>query len=274
VLETLGVDRRRGPRAQVTARRCRGRSPGLGGLTAPDRFRQSGVSSQEVPLRHIRRPVLAAPAALEEANVSRLSRALLLAMVALGLAAPSAAAVPQRDLGGVLGNLWDRVLETPTAENPFAGGDPCVDLGPIVAPLGPSIPSITCTVKPATKLFITGWSSECSTFEAPPFFGRDEAELRACARAADAGLSVPTITVDETPVPVSQVETGLLRIHLPKDNVFGTSDRKGLSVAHGWVSFLGRLSPGTHEIVIHLLGTYLGDPVDLTNTTTIIVTRQ
>ena len=202
-------------------------------------------------------------------RMSRLSRALLLAVVALALAAPSAAAAPNRDAGGVLGDLWETVLETPTAENPFAGGDPCVDLGPVVAPLGPSLPSITCTVKPSEGLFITGWSSECSTFEAPPYFGRDEAELRACARAADAGLPTPTITVDGMPAPVSEVETDLLRIKLPKDNIFGASTRRGLSVAHGWVSYLGRLSQGRHEIVIHV-----GDPIDFTNTTTINVTKR
>lgn len=206
--------------------------------------------------------------------MSRLSRALLLAVIALVVAAPSASAVPHRDLGGVLGDVWDTVLETPTAENPFAGGDPCVDLGSIVAPLSPFLTDVTCTVKPSESLFIAAWSSECSTFEAPPFFGSDEAELRACARAVDAGLSTPTVTVDGTPVPVSEVESDLLRVHLPKDNIFGTSDRQGLSVAHGWVLFLGRLSPGTHEIVIHAVGTYLGNPVDFTNTTTIIVTKR
>ena len=205
--------------------------------------------------------------------MARPSRVLLLAVVALTLAAPSAAAVPHRDLGGTLGDLWETVLETPTAENPFAGGDPCVDLGPIVAPLAPFLEEITCTVKPSEGLFITAWSSECSTFEPPPFFGRDEAELRECARDVDAGLEVPTITVDGTPVPVSEVETDLLRIHAPKDNIFGTLDRKRLSVAHGWVAFLGRLSPGTHEIVIHVVGTYLNEPVDFTSTTTIIVTK-
>ena len=98
---------------------------------------------------------------------------------------------------GVLGDLWETVLETPTAENPFAGGDPCVDLGPVVAPIGPSS-SFECTVKPSQKIFVAAWSSECSTFEEPPFFGSDEAELRACARAADAGLAV-TLTVDGRP---------------------------------------------------------------------------
>ena len=185
-------------------------------------------------------------------RMCRLSRTLLLAVVALAMAAPSADAVPNRDPGGILGDMWETVLETPIAENPFAGGDPCVDLGPVVAPLGPSLPSITCTVKPSEGLFVTGWSSECSTFEAPPFFGRDEAELRACARAVDAELPTPTITLDGTSAPVSEVETDLLRIKLPKDNIFGASERRGLSVAHGWVSDVGRLSRGRHEIVIHI----------------------
>ena len=191
------------------------------------------------------------------------------------VAAPSAAAVPQRDLNSVLlGDLWETVLETPTAENPFAAGDPWVDLGPVVTPIGPFLPSFECTVKPSQKIFVAAWSSECSTFEEPPFFGGDEAELRACARAADAGLAV-TLTVDGRPMPLSEVESDLLRIHLPEDNIFGASDRKGLSVAHGWVSYLGRLSSGTHEIVVHVVGTdAFGNPIDFTNTTTIIVTKR
>ena len=76
-------------------------------------------------------------------------------------------------------------------------------------------------------------------------------------------------------MPLSEVESDLLRIHLPEDNIFpAASDRKGLSVAHGWVSYLGRLSPGTHGLVIHVGGTLFGDPIDFTNTTTIIVTKR
>ena len=39
------------------------------------------------------------------------------------------------------------------------------------------------------------------------------------------------------------------------------------------VSYLGRLSEGTHELVIHVVGTLFADPIDFTNTTTIIVTK-
>jgi hypothetical protein len=152
----------------------------------------------------------------------------------------------------MLGDLWTTLLETPTPENPFAGGNPCLDLGDILAPFGPTGVE-SCTVERGTKIFVTAWSTECSTFEGN---GTTEAELRACARAADAGITTHTIAVDGQPVPVSEVETELLTIHLPKDNIFGLTgaDRKGLSVGHGWVTLLDALTPGTYTIDIHVAG--------------------
>ena len=108
--------------------------------------------------------------------MSRLFRVLVVAAVALGVAAPSAAAVPN------LGGLWKQVLETPTPDNPFTGGDPCVDLGGVVAPFAPFSTTIECTVTQGTKVFVTAFTSECSTLEAgTPFFGSNPPELRACA---------------------------------------------------------------------------------------------
>ena len=40
------------------------------------------------------------------------------------------------------------------------------------------------------------------------------------------------------------------------------------------VSYLGRLSEGTHALVVHVVGTLFGDPIDFSNTTTIIVTKR
>jgi hypothetical protein len=176
--------------------------------------------------------------------MARLARALLLVAVTFCLVAPSASA--QTSLGGTLGDLWTTVLETPTPDNPFGGGGPqCFVLGGnIVAPFGGG--SFTCTVKAGTRIFIAAWTTECSTFEGN---GTTEAELRACAVAADAGVKA-TVTINGEPVPLSSVETGLLTIHLPQDNIFGLqgADRNGLSVAHGFVYLTDPLAPGTYVI--------------------------
>ena len=63
--------------------------------------------------------------------------------------------------------------------------------------------------------------------------------------------AAPTVTVDGTPVPVTEVESPLLHIVLPKDNIFAQpAGTQGLSVAHGWVALLHPLTPGTHTIII------------------------
>jgi hypothetical protein len=209
----------------------------------------------------------------KEDAMSRLCRVLVVTVLALGVAATAASATPERKLGSTLGALWETVLETPTPENPFTGGDPCVDLGGVVAPFSAiGTTSLTCTVKPGTRIFVTGESTECSTVEPAPFFGANEAELRACARAADAGFAVPTIFLDGKAVPVTEVESGLLTLDLPADNIFEVPAQRAFSVAHGWVALLHPLTPGTHEIRIHLEGTdVFGTTVDFDNVTTIIV---
>src|SRR3954465_2914946 len=198
--------------------------------------------------------------------MARLTRALLLAAATLCLVAPSANAAPT-NLGKTLGNLWTTVLETPTPDNPFGGGDPqqCIVLGgKIVAPFGGG--SFTCTVKAGTRIFIAAWTTECSTFEGN---GTTEAELRACAVGADERVTA-TVTINGEPVPLSSVETGLLTIHLPQDNIFGLkgAERNGLSVAHGFVYLTDPLTPGTYIIEGHVV---FPDGSTADFTTTIIV---
>jgi hypothetical protein len=197
----------------------------------------------------------------------RLARALLLAAVTFCLVAPSASAAPT-NLGKTLGNLWTTVLETPTPDNPFGGGPQCVVLGgKIVAPFGGG--SFTCTVKAGTRIFIAAWTTECSTFAGDTCGGTNEAELRANAVDADEGVTA-TVTINDEPVPLSSVETGLLTIHLPQDNIFGLkgAERNGLSVAHGFVYLTDPLTPGTYSIEGHVV---FPDGSTADFTTTIIV---
>jgi hypothetical protein len=183
--------------------------------------------------------------------VLRLAAVLLTAVVALGLVAPAASAVPEKKLDDYLAALWTTVLETPDAQNPFGSGGAafaCLDLGGTVSPFAPGGVE-SCTVKPGTKIFVAASSFECSTFEGN---GTNEAELRDCARDVDVNVA-PSVTVDGGAVSVVEVETGLLNIVLPEENIFGQPvGTTGLSVGHGWVALLHPLTPGMHTVAIDL----------------------
>src|SRR5688500_6907982 len=82
---------------------------------------------------------------------------------------------------------WQWPLSFPTEINP--GGDPAGSMcgygqsGPVFflpsfAPIGEPL---TCVVPAGTAIFVPIINGECSTVEPPPFFGRTEEELRACA---------------------------------------------------------------------------------------------
>ena len=208
----------------------------------------------------------------------RLARVLLAVVLGVVVQAPAASAAPDhqsrpapdRELATLLGELWEMVLETPVPENPLAAGEPwCVDLDGAVAPftLDPAaVP--TCTVDVGTEIFVAALSVECSTVEEPPFYGGNEAELRQCVRDLDVLQGDLTVTVDGEPVPLTLVESPLLRLDLPEDNLLGVPPQQALSVASGLVALLQPLPPGTHEIVTTGTGTVLGD---FTNVTTIVV---
>jgi hypothetical protein len=143
------------------------------------------------------------------------------------------------------------VLQTPSAQNSFGSGGAgaaCWNLRHTVAPFGPSGVA-SCTVKPGTKIFVAASSFECSTFEGN---GTTDAALRQCARESDVQVA-PTVTIDGKSVPVAEVETRLLNIVLPPDNIFSLPPgTQGLSVGHGWVALLHPLRPATHTIVIQI----------------------
>jgi len=172
----------------------------------------------------------------------------LIAVVTFAGTTQAASAATSDQLTAYLASLWTNVLETPSDQNPFGSPDanPCWDLGKnIVAPFGPSEVK-SCTVKPGPRIFVVGWSQECSTFEEKiPPCGPD---LRRSAKAAT--TKVTSVTVDGRRVLLSEVLTSRQPITLPPNNVLGVdAGRQGQFVADGWVTLLNPLTPGTHEIV-------------------------
>ena len=181
--------------------------------------------------------------------VSRITRMVLLTVIALFAASPIASASPAKALDSNLAALWTKVFLTPSAQNSFGTGGStfaCWNLGRTVAPLDPDHVD-SCTVTTGTKVFVIGSTWECSTFEGN---GTTEADLRTCAQEKDM-QQAPPIRVDGNAVTVAEAETPLLEIVLPADNIFGLpAGTDGLSVAHGWVTLLQPLTPGTHTIDI------------------------
>jgi len=174
----------------------------------------------------------------------------VLPLVAVMLAAaPTATSSATTVLNADLATMWTKVLETPSAQNPFGSGgsnaSACWSLGNrTVVPFGPN--GVTsCTVTAGTAIFVAASSVECSTFEGN---GTTEAQLQGCARQSDA-KTAPDVTIDGAPVLITQAETRLLSIVLPADNIFGQpAGMRGLSYGHGWVALLPPLSVGTHTI--------------------------
>jgi hypothetical protein len=216
------------------------------------------------------------------------TRALIVVAAILGIVfaqvAPASANAPDDPSGKLASNLaalWTAVIETPASENPFIGNNlpACWDLGKrTIAQFGPiTDPTLPkeCTVKPGTKIFVVGSSFECSTFdndcgrqdEDPPpgCDGTTADDLLRCARDMN-DEDAPTITVDGKSVKVTPVEITMPDLVLPPDNLFGEpAGTTGLSAAHGWVTLLNPLTPGTHTIDID--STIFGQ-----STTTIVVT--
>ena len=120
--------------------------------------------------------------------------------------------------------------------------------------VGPGPAERACTVPADTAILLPVFGAECSTVEPPPFFGRDEAALAACAAAALGSGPDPAgmeITVDgQTLGDLGRfrMATPLFTLVLPEDNIFGTPAGVGSAVADGYFVMLAPLPPGEHVV--------------------------
>ena len=128
-----------------------------------------------------------------------------------------------------------------------------------------------CTVPRGKAIFIPVLNVECSTVEPPPFFGANEAELRACAAAfQDPGTGM-FATIDGHEVhhlDRYRVQSPLFDFDAPADNIlFIPGPVSGESVSDGVWILLAPLSNGSHTI--RFGGSFPGFPIDVTYNITV-----
>jgi hypothetical protein len=109
----------------------------------------------------------------------------------------------------------------------------------------------TCTIPAGTALLLPLLDASCSTVEPPPFFGRDEAELRACTEALFAPRAELTAVIDGVSIPDLEryrVQSDLFTVALPEDNVLELEPAILKGVIDGYWLLLAPLPPGEHEL--------------------------
>ena len=198
-----------------------------------------------------------------------------IAQEASPVASPIAGSVllpPDATIGGLtLGEWssrsWQWFFSFPEVVNPLADttGERCGygQSGPVFFLAGADASvERRCTVPLGTTVFVPLAGSECSTVEPPPFFGRDEAELTACAIDAlnhvpPAGIADMRLSVDGRDVgdlAAYRVTTPLFSLALPAGNLLGTDLPVANSVADGYQVLLGPLPEGDHLVEIAIPG--------------------
>jgi len=176
-----------------------------------------------------------------------------------------------RSWGDWTATWWQWALSMPVSSHPLFDTADCSagQSGPVWF-LGGAFTGIaatrSCTVPAGISLFFPLLNSECSTVEPPPFYGADEAEMRACAAGwVDSGSDLFCIIDGVAVENVSsyRVDSPLFSFTAPNDNIFGIPGPvTGESVSDGYWIFLAPLSAGQHTI--RFGGSFPGFPIDVT----------
>lgn len=185
---------------------------------------------------------------------------------------------------------WQWALSLPMPQNPFydeggnCGNGANGQLGPVwfltgvINTSGKAVRN--CTIPAGKALFFPLINVECSTLEAPPFFGRNEAELRECAK----GFRIKSAFAEVDGVKVGELKRFLVMspmftFSLPKTNVLGIdycenpeTAQLGQSVSNGYYLMLAPLPAGKH--VIRFGGAFPDFSLDITYHLTVVPVRQ
>lgn len=190
---------------------------------------------------------------------------------------------PEAGWGGATRGEWDArwwqwAVSMPLDVNPNFDptGESCGygQFGPVFflpGNFGGEASVITCVVPEGTAIYASPGGAECSTVEPPPFFGRDEDELRACAAASVDGVEEYEATLDGQAVTLEGYRTTspLFTLTLPEDNFFGAEPGVAQAVSEGYGFIIAPPAPGEYEITLSV--TYIGDPQQYASTITLVV---
>ena len=177
---------------------------------------------------------------------------------------------------------WQLAVSVPEEINPAfdpTEGERCGygQFGPVFIVPGAYTPepiSRTCIVAEGTAIFLVFGGSECSTVEPPPFFGRNEAELRACAEAFTDTLMTPQVTINGEAVPnieAYRTQSPLFTMTFPEDNFFGVPPGVALSVSDSYNIIIAPPPPSEYEITASAAFEEEGELVEFGGTIRIVV---
>ena len=174
---------------------------------------------------------------------------------------------PDEDYDGLSRGEWDArqwqwFISMPPDVNPSFDptGERCGfgQHGPVFfVPSGSPTQIKTCVVPEGIALHVFVGGAECSSVESPPFFGRDEEELRDCAVAATDVITEVASTIDgEEVADLASYRTTspLFTMNFPEDNIFGAPPGPALSVSDSYSYIIAPPPPGEYEITLSTTG--------------------
>jgi hypothetical protein len=120
--------------------------------------------------------------------------------------------------------------------------------------------SMRCVVPEGTAIYVYVGGANCSTVEPPPFFGRDEEELRACAAAWTDTVTDLRVHINNQEVSNPQAyrtTSPLYPVLFPEDNIIGVPPGVALVVSDSYSIIIAPPPPGEYVIIVS--GVYVAD---------------
>jgi hypothetical protein len=203
-----------------------------------------------------------------------------------GATAPDTAAVeilpPDEPWAGATRGEWDArwwqwAVSMPEAVNPNfdTSGERCGygQSGPVFFlpgnVVGEEAAEITCVVAEGSAIYVNVAGAECSTVEPPPFFGRTEDELRACAtEAVDQATDIQARVngQDVADLDAYRTTSPMFTITFPENNIVGIEPGIGQVVSEAISFIIAPPPPGDYEIEVSVTLAGQTEPVGATIT--------